>query len=60
MTEQPDLEIVNRTLVAILRKQEEEIRELRETLLLAAGALRIAGYHDTAQKCTQTWKETTS
>ena len=56
-SKEADLDIVNRALEAILRKQEEEIKELRATLLVAAGALKIAGYHESAERCMDTWRK---
>lgn len=53
-----DLEVVNRALGEALRKAEADVRKLRETILMAAGALKIAGYHDSAEKCMTAWKET--
>ena len=55
--EEADLETVNRALGAMLRKQEEEIKELRATLLVAAGALKVAGYHESAERCMDTWRK---
>ncbi len=59
MTE-ANLETVNRALSAALRKSEEDVKKLREIVLVAAGALRVAGYHTSAEMCMETWKETTS
>lgn len=58
MTE-ANLVVVNRTLGEVVRKQEEEIKLLRATLLVAAGALKIAGYHETAERCMDTWRRPT-
>jgi hypothetical protein len=55
--EAADLKVVNRTLGEVVRKQEKEIKELRATLLVAAGALKIAGYHESAERCMDTWRK---
>jgi hypothetical protein len=55
-----DLQIVNRTLGESVRKAEADVRRLREAILMAAGALKIAGYHDSAERCMAVWKETAS
>lgn len=60
MREPPDLEIVNRTLGEVVRKQEQQIKLLRDAILAAAGALKVAGYHASAETVMQAWKETTS
>ncbi len=57
MTE-ANLETVNRALSAALRKSEEDVKKLREIILMAAGALRVAGYHTSAENCMDAWKET--
>lgn len=57
MTIKPDLEVVNRALGEVVRKQTEEIKLLRATLLVAAGVLRVAGYHKTSEQCMDVWKE---
>ena len=56
-SKEADLDTVSRALGAILRKQEEEIKELRATLLVAAGALKVAGYHESAERCMDTWRK---
>lgn len=56
-SKEADLETVNRTLGEVVRKQEEEIKELRATLLVAAGALKVAGYHESAERCMDTWRK---
>ena len=58
MREPPDLEIVNRTLGEALRKSEADVKKLREALLLTAGALSVAGYHYSATRAMDVWKET--
>ena len=57
MTE-ANLETVNRTLSAALRKSEEDVKKLRYALLKAATSLALAGYHNSAEMCMETWKET--
>ena len=60
MREPPDLEIVNRTLSEVVRKQEIDIVLLRQALLVAAGALKVAGYHTSAEVAMQAWEQTKS
>lgn len=60
MTEQPDLEVVNRTLGEVVRKQEQQIIDLRQAILLSIGTLRIAGYHTLSDKMYELWQETAS
>ena len=60
MREPPDLEIVNRTLSEVVRKQEIDIVVLRQALLVAAGALKVAGYHLSAEAAMQAWEQTKS
>jgi hypothetical protein len=60
VTQSADLEVVNRTLGEVVRKQEQEIKLLRGAILVAAGALKVAGYHTSAEVVMKAWKETTS
>lgn len=52
------VEVTNRKLGDIMLMQEGEIRELRQALLVAAGALKVAGYHTSAEAAMQAWKDT--
>ena len=58
MTQPADLEVVNRTLGEVVRKQEQDIKLLRGAILVAAGALKVAGYHTSAEVAMMAWKET--
>lgn len=58
MREPPDLEVVNRTLGEVVRKQEQDIILLRQAVLVAAGALRVAGYHTSAEAVMRAWEQT--
>ena len=57
MTE-ANLEVVNSALGKSLRKSEETVKMLRRELLIAAGALQVAGYHTTAERAYRIWEET--
>ena len=52
------LQVVNRVISKHLQKSEKDVKKLREIVLMAAGALRVAGYHTSAEMCMETWKET--
>jgi len=54
------LQVVNRVLSKQLQKSEKDVKKLREIVLIAAGALRVAGYHNSADSCMDAWKETAS
>jgi hypothetical protein len=56
--EPPNLDVVNRVLGESLRKSEEAVKKLRGELLIAAGALQVAGYHTSAERAYRTWEET--
>ena len=52
------LQVVNRVLSKQLQKSEKDVKKLRGIILMAAGALRVAGYHTSAENCMDAWKET--
>ena len=58
MTTQTDLEVVNRTLGEVVRKQEKDIILLRQACLVAASALKLAGYHTSAEAVMRAWEQT--
>lgn len=60
MREPPNLEIINRALGQSLRKSEDDVNKLRQALSLAASALYLAGYHQSADNAMEVWKETAS